>query len=715
VKILEIDGLKFKSFDGSDTLLPYEDWRLSAEERADDLVNRLSIEEMAGLMLHSDANRVPDTRRTYDGKEYDKNVNDPAQINDTTLDYIGPNNVRCLLMAIIESPETAMRWVNKLQAMVEGKTHGIPCAISSDPRHSAYFDSEFAPGASGSMSQWSNMLGLASTMDPDMVRRFGAIASAEYRAMGISTALSPQCDIGTDPRWYRYASTFGCDPQLAADITRAYADGFQSTDGADGGWGSGSVNAMAKHWPGGGSGEGGRDAHYGKGKFAVYPGDCYEDHKIAFTQGAFNLDGATHSVSAVMPYYTVSWGQDRDGLNVGNSYSHDIITRQLRDEARFDGVVCTDWLITHDEIHPSIHSGKPWGVESLTSAERHYKALLAGVDQFGGNGDIRPVLDAYKIGLKEYGEEYINKRFKQSARRILLNFFRVGLFENPYVDIEKSKKIIGNSDFMTESYAQQLKSIIMLKNHNKTLPLKPRAKVWIPTRSLPEMKNYWGMTIPATSYQPVKDDVFDRYFERAGSPADADAAIVFIESPKSRGMGYDKEDARNGGNGYIPITLQYRPYRATAAREHSIAGGDVYEDFTDRSYKDKCAYCDNECDLDMVLQTRRLMGDKPVIVVLMASHPSVVSEYEPAVDAIVMGFDVQSSAYLDIISGKAQPQGLLPFEMPASMEAIERHCEDKPHDITPHVDADGNNYRFAFGLDFLGVISDSRTRRYSPR
>ena len=77
------------------------------------------------------------------------------------------------------------------------------------------------------------------------------------------------------------------------------------------------------------------------------------------------------------------------------------------------------------------------------------------------------------------------------------------------------------------------------------------------------------------------------------------------------------------------------------------------------------------------------MGDKPVIVVIAMSNPTVMSEVEPLADAILTGFDVQTQAYLELIFGNAEPNGLLPFEMPASMEAVEAHCEDKPHDIEP--------------------------------
>ena len=161
-----------------------------------------------------------------------------------------------------------------MQALVEGIGFGIPGNSSSDPRNIITATTEFDAGAGGKISLWPETMGLAATFDPAVVVQFGHIVAQEYRALGITTALSPQIDLGTEPRWYRIKGTFGEDPKLVRDLARAYVDGFQNSSGAleiHDGWGYQSVNAMIKHWPGGGPEEGGRDAHYAYGKFAVYP------------------------------------------------------------------------------------------------------------------------------------------------------------------------------------------------------------------------------------------------------------------------------------------------------------------------------------------------------------------------------------------------------------------------------------------------------------
>ena len=414
--------------------------------------------------------------------------------------------------------------------------------------------------------------------------------------------------------------------------------------------------------------------------------------------------------SAVMPYYTISYNQTDE--NVGNGFNKMLITDQLRGEAGYDGVVCTDWLITHDEEHPGVHSGKPWGVETISEVERHYKALMAGVDQFGGNNVKEPIIKAYEKGIKEHGEKWIRTRFEQSAYRLLLNIFRPGLFENPYVDVEYAKQTVGCPDFMKTAYNQQLKSIIMLKNKNSLLPLSKKHKVYIPQRVSPSGPNFWRMQLPESIETPVPDSMLANFFTKATSPAEADFAIVFIESPRSLYMGYDVNDLNEGGNGYIPISLQYNDYTAKYARQESIAGGDPFEQFTNRSYKDKTAHTINKCDLHLLEKTRSDMGNKPIVLVIAMSNPMIMKEVEPLSDAILIGFDVQTQAVMDIIAGNHEPSALLPMQLPENMKVVEEHCEDTPHDMEAYIDSENNSYDFAFGLNWSGVIEDERTKRY---
>lgn len=719
LSILTVKGRAFKDLNRNGELDPYEDWRLTAEERAADLAARMSIEQIAGLMLYSAHQAVPGYSgpfggALYNGKPFKESGAMPYDLSDAQKKFLKEDNLRAVLVTIVESPETAARWNNNLQAYVEGLGLGIPANNSSDPRHETKSTAEYNYGAGGQISQWPSTLGLAATFDPEIVEEFGSIASKEYRALGIATALSPQIDLATEPRWSRFNGTFGENPELDTDMARAYVDGFQTSTGdaeISGGWGYESVNAMIKHWPSGGPEEGGRDAHYNYGKYAVYPGNALETQMKAFIEGAFALKGGTGMASAVMPYYTISYGIDPGGNNVGNNFSRYIITDLLREKYGFDGVVCTDWNVTKDNKAVEAFDGKCWGTETLTEAERHYAALLAGVDQFGGNNDKEPVIKAYNMWVKDYGKESADARFAKSAYRLLMNSFRTGLFENPYTDPEKAHEIVGNPEFMEKGYEAQLKSVVMLKNRQGAAPKPLKSKVYVPKKHYTPAPGFFGWSGDDRWEYPISRDIVEKYFEWTDSPADADFALVMIETPKS-GSGYDAEDRRKGGNGYIPISLQYEDYTATDAREVSIAGGDPFEPFTNRSYRGKSVKTYNRDDMMIVRNTRKAMGGKPVIVVINTTNPIVLSEIEPSADAIFLSFGIQNQAILDILCGKAEPSGLLPMQMPASMKTVELQKEDVPQDMECYVDSEGHTYDFAYGMNWLGTIHDERVDRY---
>lgn len=724
VKILKDKGERFKDLNQNGVLDPYEDWRLPIEKRAKDLASKMSVEQIAGLMLYSLHQSLPSQpvgfgAGTYNGKPFAESGLEASAISDQQLKFLKDDNLRHVLLTAVASPEVAAKWNNNVQAYVEGLGLGIPANNSSDPRNTATVTSEFNAGAGGTISLWPDGLAMGATFDPELVKQFGNIAAQEYRALGISTALSPQIDLGTEPRWYRVGYVFSESPELVRDMGRAYVDGFQtsskSTEIKDG-WGYQSVNAMVKHWPGGGPEEGGRDGHWAMGKYAVYPGDNFKDHIKPFVDGAFKLEGGTKKAAAVMPYYTISF--ERDDIykeNVGNGFSKYMITELLRDKYGFDGVVCTDWLITADEgATPGTFAGKPWGTEAMTIAERHYKVLMAGVDQFGGNNDKGPVLEAYQMGVKEFGEDFMRKRFERSAVRLLKNIFRTGLFENPYVEVEETVATVGKPEFMQAGYEAQLKSVVLLKNKAQVLPVKEEQTVYIPKIYKPVATDWWGNATPASLEYPVDLELVKKYYNVTENPKEADFAIVFVQNPQSKEGGYSEVDRKKGGNGYVPISLQYSTYTATTARAHSIAAGDpvIDPEVKDRSYLGKTTTASNIMDLRTIEDTKMVMGDKPVIVSVTANKPMIFAEFEGLVDGIVLNFGVSTQAVLDIIAGKNEPSGLLPIQMPANMETVEAQQEDVPFDMIPYKDSEGHSYDFGYGLDWNGVISDERTQKY---
>lgn len=796
--VIEVDGHLFKDLARTGELLPYEDWRLPATERAADLAERLGVEQIAGLMLYSPHQAVPNPGvgpfpGTYGGQTFQQAGVPAWTLTDQQRAMVTDDHLRHVLVTTLESARTAACWVNEIQALAESQPLGVPVSISSDPRHGAGSGgAEFSTSAAA-VSRWPEGLGMAALLDPQRVAEFGAIASAEYRALGITTALGPQIDIATDPRWMRLQDTWGPHSALVADYTRAFCDAMQTTPPAacqpgaafglpaaqesatDPGWGHGSVATMVKHWPGGGSGEAGRDAHYGFGKFAVYPGGNEAEHLRAFTEAAFDLEGATRTAAAVMPYYTISWRYRTpqgevlndsaavagpDGVRPGpgqapaaaggagsqvppraNSYNRAIVHDMLREQAGYQGVVCTDWGITADPDDEINSFGQRcYGVEDLSVAQRHALAIDNGVDQFGGNSEAAPVIEAYRLLAERDGQEAALARLRASARRLLAVFFRAGLFENPYLDPQLSEQVVGARPFVEAGRAAQRDSLILLKNQpagaatagspaNQSAPA-PQAtqerqagggvvpvlplgetvrRVWVPTRHLDASIGFFRQPVPPQEVDPYQAG--PAALERAQDPREADAAVVFIESPLSEP--YSLADRQAGGNGYLPLSLQWGTYTAQDAREHSLASGDYREtEHPDRSVRGKTATVYNAGDLDLVRRAREVMGDKPVVVVLRMHNPAVLAEVEPLADAVVVDLGVEQDLVWELLRGRFTPRGLLPLALPASMEAVERHCEDLPFDYAPYTDAAGHAYGFGFGMDWDGVIRDERTARY---
>jgi beta-glucosidase len=265
---------------------------------------------------------------------------------------------------------------------------------------------------------------------------------------------------------------------------------------------------------------------------------------------------------------------------------------------------------------------------------------------------------------------------------------------------------------MTAGYQAQLKSVVLLKNKANILPLQKGKTIYIPKRVEPATTNWFGVTTPEKVEYPVNMDIVNKYFKVTEDPSQAELAIVFVKSPEG-GVGYSQEDRATGGNGYVPISLQYGPYVASVAREKSIAAGDPVIDpaITNRSYKGKEITAANFTDLKSIQETKRTMKDKPVIVVVDANKPMVFAEFEKEVSGILYGFGVMDQAIMDILSG-TEPSALLPVQMPADMETVEQQLEDVSHDMKVHVDSEGNAYDFGYGLNWKGVIKDKRVNQY---
>ena len=408
---LASDGTLYRDLNDNGVMDPYEDPRRTAEERAQDLVGRLSLAEKIGLMFQTVIEVGADGTL----------LEAPGKISKSaTHDVVLGKNITHFNVHALTNATDAARWNNALQRLAARSPHGVPVTISTDPRH-AFTENSGVSFAEGPFSKWPDALGLAAIDDLEATRHFAEVAREEYRAVGIRSALHPQVDLATEPRWCRQLQTLGSSSQKVAEHTAAYIEGFQGTVLDET-----SVSCTTKHFPGGGPQKDGEDAHFPYGREQVYPGGAFDAHLAPFRTAIAS------GTAGIMPYYGMPVGLTLDGAPVepvGFGYNRQIIHGLLRERLGYEGVVLTDWeLVNDNHVGDQVLPARAWGVEHLDARGRMLKILDAGADQFGGEECVDLLADLIADGLVS------ERRIDESALRILLVKFRLGLFDDPFVD-----------------------------------------------------------------------------------------------------------------------------------------------------------------------------------------------------------------------------------------------------------------------------------------
>jgi len=274
--------------------------------------------------------------------------------------------------------------------------------------------------------------------------------------------------------------------------------------------------------------------------------------------------------------------------------------------------VCTDWgLVTDANLGGAVWPARAWGVEQLSRIDRVKKIIDAGVDQFGGENCPELVIQLLKEG------RITQSRIDSSVRRLLLQKFELGLFDNPFVDTTKVGQVIGNPVSLKAGEASQRRAMTLLKNDGKVLPL-AAGKLKIYVRNLDPKA--------AAQYGTVVDQ-----------PEKADIAILRLNTP------------------FYPVKTDI----PIAAMFHH---GDL-------DFKGK--------QKDSILQLLRTV---PTIVDIYIDRAAVIPEISAGAKGLLADFGASDAAVLNVIFGKDKPGGHLPIELPSSMEAVRAQKEDVPYD-----------------------------------
>ena len=600
VKILKIDGEIFRDLNKNNSLDVYEDHRLDSKLRSDDLLNKMTIEEKVGQMFHPPFTLKPDIWMLIYEIAIRGNKSTEAQI---LFDNISHFNLYGN-----PSPAELANKINHFQEIASRSRLGVPITISSDPIHEVPKGGGVASFSVDGFSKWPSQLGFAATNNSLIIENFAQIVKEEYLAVGIRTALHPMSDLATDPRWARNFGTFGSNALLSSDMTIAYMNGFQGNTIS-----SESVLTMVKHFPGGGPQQKGLDPHLYSGRNQTYPGNNFDYHLIPFK------DAINNNLKVIMPYYGIPIGQTNE--DVAMAYNEYILTDLLREELGFSGVICSDW---------GIITGRHWGVDELSIADRYEKSINAGIDQYGGETETSYLIKLIKENIISEG------RINESVKRILVNKFELGLFDDPYVDENKIKDRVNTKKSIEAGLDAQRKSIVLLEN-NGALPLKKGMKIFVDGLDSNIAKDFGVL---------VKD------------PSDADVIIMYIHTVFN-------------GNQESGLNRVFDNFLSTL-----FPNGDL------------------NFNSEIHTRVENYSKDKELIVVVDLNRPAILEDIKKLSSSLIGTFGVSDRIMFEGIFGEFSPTGKLPFEIPSSMESVLNQKEDVPDDsLNP-------TYEMGYGISY---------------
>jgi beta-glucosidase len=624
VKLLTIEGLQFKDLNKNGSLDRYEDWRLSSARRASDLISKMSLEEKVGFML------ISTTRLKNEGGPQPTENRQPVTSDFNEEDVVAANNIftrkplpvpvmnvagttkgvkqfhlRHFIFRANAGSKVTAEWANKLQALCESDGLGIPAIVASNPRN--HITQDAAIGLSvgrTAFSAWPGELGLSAMHDLKLVREFADIARQEWKAVGLRKGYMYMADLATEPRWQRIEGTFGENAEWTSKMITEIILGFQGDKLS-----SSSVALTTKHFPGGGAGEGGQDPHFDWGKNEIFPGKMFANNLIPFKAA---IKAGT---SAIMPYYSIPKGTAYE--EIAYAYNKKVLQDLLRVELGFKGIINSD---------TGPIEMMPWGAENLSITERYKRTLEAGVNLYSGTADPSKLLETVKSGMVDL------KLIDESVHRLLLEKFELGLFENPYVDEDAAEKITGSAKFQERANLALRKSIVLLRNEVKSLPLKPRTKIYF--ESYLQKR---GAATPHNIY-PVKENNYN--IEFVNTPEEADMILLWI-TPGGKSL-FESDGS--------PITLSLSK---------------------------------NGVDINYINQTT---AKKPTILAINYTNPWVIDEIyndqtRSNIKGVIATFGTSSDALLDVVTGKFNPTGKMPFTTPVSESVVKSQKEDVPGNL----------------------------------
>lgn len=608
--IIEADGYQFKDLNDNGELDPYEDWRLSPEDRADNLLSLMSVEQRATQMAHLTLVSSKETwfadsnvgfalvyELVFEAEEDDEDDwDDEEEEEEDAGEKVPLTNTRY-----------AAKTLNEIQEWSESSELGIPVIFSMDTEAGAAFlkDATFLP----------DEINQGAANDAELVSKLNQVLKEELMAVGVRMALSPDADLITDPRWGRNQECYSEDTEVVENLIVAAIEALQggSELNAD------SVIATVKHFPGSGAQENGVD-----GSALTISEDTLEMHLAGFKAAI------AAGVAAVMPYgYSTVPYLGGDAVEFSADQSSVVMTDLLRGQLGYDGIIQTDWGMNFAQ------------------------AANSGADILGGMG--------VKNAVRDVAGDVDEERLNDACRRILIAKFKLGIFENPYVDEEAADAIVGSDEHKAVAEEAAEKSFTLVKYENAA---SLEGQQFIVAGELAEdvrcLSSGWTAKEPA---EIAGTTVLEALKQKAG-----EENVTYIATA---------EEVPADLNGVTAVVVV-----GEKSGTHDPAWGAANLEFPEEQ---------------TALVSALDKAGANVVAVVVMNRPYVLTPISEAADSVLLvyrpGVTCGAKAIADTLFGENEINGKLPFQIPASMDQVLAQREDMPKDIENPL------YDYGFGID----------------
>ena len=625
----------------------YKDTKQPVEKRVKDLMQRMTLEEkVAQMCQYVGPNHIRETQERFKGKKITKGDDANGFYQNLSINQLlelTESGKVGSFLHVVTAQES-----NDLQKLALKSRLQIPLLIGIDAIHG----NAMVSGA----TVYPTPIGQAASFDPALVEKISREAALEVRATGSHWTFTPNIDVARDARWGRVGETFGEDPYLVTRMGVATIRGFQGKDCE----GNDKALACAKHLIAGSEPSNGTNAAPMDVSERTLREVFLPPYKAAVEEAnVFTLMAAHNELNGI-PCHADKW----------------MMTDIMRKEYGFDGFIVSDWMDV-DRIY-DLHNAAP------SLKEAFYQTIDAGLDmRMHGPDFLEGVVELVKEG--RLSEQQIDK----ACAKILEAKFKLGLFENPFVDLKETAKVLYNKEHLASALDMAEKSIVLLKNEKNLLPLdfSKYGKIFVtgPNANNHTILGDWTLQQPDGNVVTILGGIR----EAAG-----DSKVSYYEygdDVRQNSMDKVKEAAAMAGKSDLAIVV---------VGENPL-----------RYQKSKtCGENIDRMGLDL-LGTQNQLVQKihatgvPTIVVLVGGRPLSVNWIAENVPAVIQAWEPGSlggRALANILTGKVNPSAKLPISIPRHSGQIQMIYNHKPSQYF-HKYIDGPStplYPFGYGLSY---------------